>query len=101
MTMSRHESIDYTKNCTVLVSYDEAGVENRLVYERPQMPIPNRTLTPVERARIAQFPDNDALTIEAKAIFSDRQMKGRIDSAAALSSIFIARTAAQALEMNL
>jgi hypothetical protein len=101
MTKNRHESIDYTKNCTVCVSFDDAGTENRLVYERPQMLIPNRPLTTADRMQIERFPDNDALTIEAKAIFSDMQIKGRIGSATTLSSIFIARSAAQALEMSL
>lgn len=101
MTPNRSERIDYRENCTVCVTYVEASAMNRLVYERPQMQLPNRPLTAAERARVRQFPDDDALTKEAKAIFADMQIKGRIGRSSTLESIFIARTAAAALEMNL
>ena len=101
MTKSRSDSIDYTVQCTVCIDYLESDTKNRIVYERPQMALPNRPLTTAERTQIAEYPDDDALTVEAKAIFSDMQSKGRISSSAVLGSIFIARTAAAALEMNL
>ncbi len=101
MTNRRSDSIDYTVQCTVCIDYHQSGVENRIVYERPQMEIQHRPPTASERIQISQYPNDEALTIEAKAIFSDMQSKGRISSSAVLGSIFIARTAAAALEMNL
>jgi len=101
MSDSRANTIDYTTNCTVCIIYVEGGVENRLVYERPQMQIPNRPLSTPERARIAQMPDDQTLTVEAKAIFAGMRGKARITPSANLRSIFIARTAAAALEMSL
>jgi hypothetical protein len=85
----------------VCVIFEESGTENRIVYERPQMQIPNRPLTAAERKQIVQFPNDDALTAEARAIFSDMQVQGQISAPAILRSIFIARTSAAALEMNL
>ncbi len=101
MTSKRSNSIDYTTNCTVCIIYVDAGVENRLVYERPQMQLPNRPMTAAERKQMGQLPTDSALTTEARAVFSDMQMKSRIGTSAALRTVFIARTAAAALEMNL
>jgi hypothetical protein len=101
MTSKRSNSIDYTTNCTVCIIYVDAGVENRLVYERPQMQLPNRPMTAAERKQMGQLPTDSALTTEARAVFSDMQMKSRIGASAALRTVFIARTAAAALEMNL
>ena len=101
MTIRRSDSIDYTTQCTVLVAYHEGGVEKRIVYERPQMRPPNRSLTAAEEMQVLQFPTDDQLTTEAKAIFQDMQSRGAISRSAELSSIFIARSSAAALEMNL
>jgi hypothetical protein len=49
MTPSRSESIDYTSQCTVSVDYGEGGTGKRIVYERPQMQVPDRPLTELER----------------------------------------------------
>lgn len=97
----RSNSIDYAAQCTICIDYDELGVTNRLVYERPQMQIPDRPLTAFEQMRLAQYPDDEALTMEAKAIFADMRRNGRIGESVTLGSIFIARTAAAALEMDL
>ena len=78
----------------------DGGARNRLVYERPQMQLPDRRLTELDLMKIPQYQTDDALTEEARAIFSDIQDKGRIDSHTVLGRIFIARTAA-ALEMDL
>lgn len=101
MTIRRSDSIDYTTQCTVCIAYHEGGVENRVVYERPQMRIPNRSLTEADQKQLLQFPTDDVLTTEAQAIFEDMQGRGRIGRSAELASIFIARSAAAALEMNL
>lgn len=97
----RSDSIDYAAQCTICIDYEESGVGNRIVYERPQMQIPDRPLTSFERMRLSQYPDDEALTMEAKAIFADMRRNGRISQSAILGSIFIARTSAAALEMNL
>ena len=89
------------RSCTIFVTYEEAGAENRLVYERPQRQIPHRPLSLIERMQVAQFPNDEVLTAEAKAIFSDMQVKGRISMSAVLSSVFIARTSEAAREMTL
>jgi hypothetical protein len=68
MTIRQAGSIDYTAECTVCIIYDQAGVESRIVYERPQMQIPNRPLTASERAQILRLPNDEALTVEAKAV---------------------------------
>lgn len=101
MTPKRSDSIDYTSNCTVCIIYVDAGFENRLVYERPQMQLPDRPMTSAERRQVGQLPTDATLTTEARAIFSDMKRKNRIGASAALSSVFIARTAAAALEMDL
>lgn len=93
--------MDYSTECTVCVIVIEGGVENRIVYERPQVQLPNRPLTSAERARALQFANDDELTAEAMWIFDDMKRKGRVGETAELGGIFIARTAAAALEMNL
>ncbi len=97
----RSDSIDYAVECTICIDYEESGVTNRIVYERPQMQVPDSPLTSFDRVRLSQYPDDEALTIEAKAIFADMRRSGRINQSAALGSIFIARTSIAALEMNL
>ncbi|MBP1078664.1 hypothetical protein JOD63_002632 [Microbacterium terrae] len=97
----RPDSIDYAAQCTICIDYEESGVANRIVYERPQMQLPERPLTAFERMKLSQYPDDEALTIEAKAIFADMRRTGRISQSATLGSIFIARTSAAAVEMNL
>ena len=97
----RSDSIDYAVQCTICISYDESGIANRIVYERPQMQIPDRPLTAFERMRLSQHPDDETLTMEAKATFVDIRRSGRISESATLGSIFIARTSAAALEMDL
>ena len=101
MSDTRATSIDYTTNCTVAIIFQDDGRESRLVYERPQMQIPDRPLSLAERAQIVKLPDDSQLTIEAKAIFRDMRLNGRISPSAVMQSIFIARTAAAALEMSL
>jgi hypothetical protein len=101
MTNRRSDSIDYTTQCTICIDYQESGAGNRIVYERPQMQIPNRPLTASDRLEMSQYQDDEALTTEAKAIFSNMKNKGTLGTSASLRSIFIARTAAAALEMNL
>ena len=65
------------------------------------MQLPDRRLTALDLMKLSQYQTDDALTEEARAIFSDMQDKGRIGSGAVLSRVFIARTAAAALEMDL
>jgi hypothetical protein len=101
MTPTRAESIDYTSQCTVCVDYDDSGRADRLVYERPRMQVPDRPLTDLERVTITQYATDAELAEEARGIFADLQSKGRIGPHAVLGRIFIARTAAAALEMNL
>jgi len=101
MALKRSDSIDYTSQCTVCVDYEDGGTTNRIVYERPQIQVSHGPLTELDRVRLSQYPNDDVLTEEARAIFSDMQDKGRIDHQAVLGSIFIARTAAAALEMDL
>lgn len=101
MTTGRDRGVDYSTECTVCVIVIEGGVENRIVYERPQVQLPNRPLTSAERARALQFANDDELTAEAMWIFDDMKRKGRVGETAELGGIFIARTAAAALEMNL
>jgi hypothetical protein len=101
MTTKRSDSVDYKTQCTVCIDYEDSGATNRLVYERPQMLVADRPLTATERALILQYPNDDALTVEAKRIFQDMKSKGRIAASAKLASIFIARSAAAALEMRL
>lgn len=72
-----------------------------MVYERPQPQVPGGPLSTFDRIRISQFPTDDELTIEARRIFADMKLNRRIGEAASLSSVFIARTAAAALEMGL
>ena len=101
MTPKRSDSIDYASECTVCIDYQDEGTVKRLVYERPQMQRPDRRLTALDLVKLSQYQTDDALTEEARAIFSDMQDKGRIGSGAVLSRVFIARTAAAALEMDL
>jgi hypothetical protein len=101
MTVKRSDSIDYTSQCTVCVEYEDGGASNRLVYERPQIQLPDRPLTEVDLIRISQYPNDDALTEEADTIFSDMKANGRVGPQAQLGRIFIARSAAAALEMDL
>lgn len=72
-----------------------------MVYERPQPQIPEGTLSTFDRIRISRFPTDDELTVEARSIFGDMKINERISKTASLSSVFIARTAAAALEMGL
>ncbi|WP_197429259.1 hypothetical protein, partial [Microbacterium sp. CCH5-D1] len=67
----------------------------------PQTQIPDGPLSTFDRIRISQFPTDDELTTEARIIFADMKRNDRIGKAAALNSIFIARSAATALEMGL
>jgi len=101
MTPKRSDSIDYASECTVCIDYEDEGTVNRVVYERPQMQLPDRRLTQFDLMKLAQYQTDDALTEEARAIFSDMQRRRQIPAAAVLGRIFIARTAAAALEMNL
>ncbi len=101
MNSNRAENINYDTHCTVCVMYVEGEQEHRLVYERPQMQLPIGPLTSLDRIRIAQFQDDSSLTVEARLIFADLKRKGRVGSNAKLSRVFIARTAAAALEMGL
>lgn len=101
MTPKRSDSIDYATECTVSIDYEDEGTVKRLVYERPQMQLPDRRLTELDLMKLSQYQTDDALTEEARAIFSDMQDKGRIGSGAVLGGVFIARTAAAALEMDL
>jgi hypothetical protein len=101
MTTKKSDSVDYTTHCTVCIDYDDSGATERLVYERPQMLIPDRPLTAIERALILQYPSDDALTVEGKRVFQDMKSNGHIPESAKITSVFIARSAAAALEMNL
>lgn len=101
MTAKRSDSIDYTTQCTVCIDYVLSGVKDRIVYERPQMLVPDRRLTAAEAAQLAEFPNDAMLTSEAKWIFADMKNKGLISQSAELASVFVARSAAAALEMNL
>lgn len=101
MTTGRDRRVDYSTECTVCIIVIDEGVEKKLVYERPQVQLPNRPLTPHERTRALQAPNDAELTDEAKWIFSDMKSKGRIGEKAELGGVFIARTAAAALEMRL
>jgi hypothetical protein len=101
MTGKRSDSIDYGSQCTVCIDYHDGGAKNRLVYERPQVQVPDRPLTKFDRLRMSQYPDDAALTEEAHAIFSDMKAKGRVGRRGELGGIFIARSAAAALEMDL
>ncbi len=101
MALKRSDSIDYTSQCTVCVDYEDGSTTNRLVYERPQIQVSDGPLTELDRVRLSQYPNDGVLTEEARAILSDMQDKGRIGHQAVSGSIFIARTAAAALEMDL
>ncbi len=101
MTSRRHDSIDYSTQCTVIITYVDGDRQDRLVYERPQTQIPDGPLTTFDRIRISQFPTDDELTIEAQRIFADMKRNDRIGKTAQLSSVFVARTAAAALEMGI
>ncbi len=101
MTSSRHDDVDYTTQCTVIITYVDGDQQDRLVYERPQTQIPDGPLSTFDRIRISQFPTDDELTIEAQRIFADMKRNDRIGKAASLSSVFVARTAAAALEIGL
>lgn len=105
MASKRSDSIDYTTQCTVLITFidDDTGpnVGHRIVYERPQPYVPDGPLTARDRARILQYPTDDELTEEAFEIFADMKRNHEIGTSSTLVSVFIARTAAAALEMNL
>ena len=75
--------------------------EKRLVYECPQMQLPDRRRTALDPVKLSRHQSDNALTEEARAIFSDMQDRGRIGSGVVLGRVFIARTAAAALEMDL
>lgn len=101
MTSRRSDTVDYSTQCTVIITFHDGDREDRIVYERPQPQIPDGPLSTFDRIRISQFQTDDELTTEARAIFSDMKRNDRIGRDATLSSIFIARTAAAALEMGL
>lgn len=101
MTSHRSARVDYTSQCTVILTYFDGDRQDRMVYERPQPQVPGGPLSTFDRIRISQFPTDDELTIEARRIFADMKLNRRIGEAASLSSVFIARTAAAALEMGL
>ncbi|MCT2225843.1 hypothetical protein [Microbacterium paraoxydans] len=101
MTSRRSDTVDYSTQCTVLITFLDGEREDRIVYERPSTQIPDGPLSTFDRIRISQFPTDDELTAEARMIFADMKRNDRIGKSASLSSIFIARTAAAALEMNL
>ena len=101
MTPKRADSIDYASECTVCIDYEDEGTVKRLVYERSQIQLPNHRLTELDLMKLSQYQTDDALTEEARAIFSDMRDNGRIGSGAVLGRVFIARTAAAALEMDL
>jgi hypothetical protein len=65
------------------------------------MQLPDRRLTEPDLMKLSQYQTDDALIEEVRAIFSDMQDKGRIGPDAVLGRVFIARTAAAALEMDL
>lgn len=101
MTPKRSKSIDYASECTVCIDYQDDGPVKRLVYERPQVQLPDRQLTGFDPMKLSQYQTDDALTEEARAVFSDMHEKGRIGPGAVLGRVFIARSAAAALEMDL
>ncbi|WP_110589836.1 hypothetical protein [Microbacterium suaedae] len=101
MTSHRSARVDYTSQCTVIITYFDGDRQDRVVYERPQSQVPDGPLSTFDRIRISQFPTDDELTVEARRIFADMKLNRRIGEAASLSSVFIARTAAAALEMGL
>lgn len=101
MTSHHSARIDYTNQCTVILNYLDGDRQDRMVYQRPQSQVPDGPLSAFDRIRISQFPTDDDLTIEARRIFADMKLKRRIGEAASLSSVFIARTAAAALEMGI
>lgn len=101
MTSHRSDGIDYTTQCTVIITYINGDHQDRLVYERPQPNVPDGPLGSFDRIRIAQFPTDDDLTAEAFRIFADMKRNGRLGEGASFGSVFIARTAAAALEMGL
>ncbi|WP_194763099.1 hypothetical protein [Microbacterium sp. UFMG61] len=101
MTSHRSARIDYTSQCTVIITYSDGSRSDRLVYERPQPQIPAGPLSTFDRIRLSQFPTDDELTIEAKRIFADMKLNNRIGKTASLDSVFIARTAVAAREMGL
>ncbi|WKK70430.1 hypothetical protein Q0F99_11130 [Rathayibacter oskolensis] len=85
----------------MLITYVDDDRQDRLRYERPQTQIPDGPVSTFDRIRISQFPTDDELTVEARRVFADMKQNGRIGKAATLTSVFIARTAAAALEMGL
>lgn len=101
MTPRRSESIDYTSQCTVCIDYEDASVTNRIVYERPQTQLPDGPMTARDLTRLSHYADDEALTKEAMMIFADMKSKGRIGPQAVVTGIFVARSAAAALEMDL
>ncbi|MGO1737157.1 MAG: hypothetical protein ACTHZ9_12675 [Leucobacter sp.] len=101
MTSHRSSRVDYTSQCTVIITYFDGDRQDRLVYERSQPKVPDGPLSTFDRIRISQFPTDDELTTEARQIFADMKLNRRIGESASLSSVFIARTAAAAHEMGI
>ena len=71
MTSRRSDTVDYSTQCTVIISFHDHDREDRIVYERPQTQIPDGPLSTFDRIRISQFPTDDELTTEARMIFAD------------------------------
>ena len=80
MTPKKSDSIDYELECTVCIEYQDEGTVKRLVYERPQVQLPDRRLTELNLMRLSQYQTDDASTEEARAIFSDMQDNGHVSS---------------------
>ncbi|TPW78071.1 hypothetical protein [Schumannella soli] len=101
MSPSKSSSVDYASQCTICIDYQAGERVDRIVYERPQAPVPDRPLTEADRVRLLRHPDDTSLTQEAQAIFADLKNRGELDPSAIVVGIFIARSAAAALEMGL
>ena len=101
MTSHRSDAIDYTTQCTVIITYINGDRQDKVVYERPQPNVPDGPLGAFDRIRVSQFPTDEDLTTEALRIFADMKLNGHIAEGASIRSVFIARTAAAALEMGL
>lgn len=101
MASRRSETVDYSRECTVLILFTDGELEHRIVYERPQPHVPAERMNVFDALRVSQHPTDEQLTAEAKWIFGDMKAKDRIPASSELMGIFIARTAAAALEMNL
>lgn len=84
-----------------VIAYLDSDRQARFVYERPQPQLPEGPFNAFDRLRISQYATDVELDTEAKQIFADMKLNNRIGPSASLSSVFIARTAAAALEMGL